>query len=147
MAKKRLLALRSVAGGVRGSVLLHVRVLRVVPTEDALKVREWRTPMPLDQKDMQIMLTRVVMIEIHIRLSQDHCRRSFRFLTRARATCTAWFELCFTRAIIWLTPAFSEISFLQGKQQRQKGQHLFPGENAEIIVIWILAKRILEKSW
>jgi len=84
---------------------------------------------------MQIMLTRVVMIEIHIRLSQDHCRRSFRFLTRARATCTAWFELCFTRAIIWLTPAFSEISFLQGKQQLQKGQHLFPGEHAEIIVM------------
>ena len=118
----------------------------MVRTEDTLKVRGDRTPMPMDQKDMQIMLTRVVMVEIHIRLSQDHCRRSFRFLTRARATCTAWFELCLPRAIIWLTPAFSEISFLQGKQQRQKGQHLFLGEHNEIIVLWILATRILEKS-
>jgi hypothetical protein len=59
--------------------------------------------MPVDQKDMQIMLTRDVMIRECIRLSKLQCRRSFRSVIRARTTCTAWVKLRLPEAIIWKT--------------------------------------------
>ena len=49
------------------------------------------------------MLTYDVMIEGCIRLSQFQCRRLFRSVIRARATCTAWIELRLPEAIIWQT--------------------------------------------
>ena len=69
MTERRLLALRSVAGGVRGRVLLHEKVLRMVPAEDRWKVRE----APLDQRHTRIMSTLDVMIVNRIYLSQHRC--------------------------------------------------------------------------
>ena len=103
--------------------------------------------MAMNQKDMQIMLTCDVMITSHICLSPFVCRRLFRSLTRARATCTAWIELCYPGVIIWQTPAFSEIYILSDKQSKQSQRQRGLGYLGEFLWLLFLPQAIQEESW